>query len=579
MIPRPPGRAARYLPPLAWLRGYGRDDLAADAVAGVTVAVMLVPQAMAYAALAGMPPVTGLYAATVPLAAYALLGTSGQLAFGPVAIVSLLTASAIGPLADGDPARYAGLAALLALLVGAIHLVLGLARSGGLVNLLSHPVISGFTSAAALVIAGSQLPALLGLQVDTAEGLVATVTAVVRQLGDVSGATAVVGGLALLALLAGRRAPRFVPVPLLVVVAATAAAALLGLADVGVATLGEVPRGLPAPALPPLDAEAAASLVPAALAIAIVSYAEGISVAKAIAARTRGRVEPNQELIASGAANLAAGLFQAFPVAGGFSRTAVNHQAGARTPLASLVTATGVALTALLLTPAFTHLPWTVLAALVIVAALGLIDVAEARHAWRTDRGDGLALTATFVATLLIGVEEGLGLGVAAGIAVLLWRAGRPHVAELGRVEGTAILRNIDRYPTRRDPHVAVLRIDGPLHFASAARVADLLRSLPAERPELRAVVLDASAIPALDVTGADALLRADEDLSSAGVALHLATVRGPLRDVLQRAGSWPQLAARIHPTVSAALDAAGVPVTSPLRAAAPGEQPPDAVL
>jgi sulfate permease, SulP family len=574
----PPGRRARaaaLLPPLAWLRGYGRADLTADAIAGVTVAVMLVPQAMAYAALAGMPPVTGLYAATVPLVAYALLGTSGQLAFGPVAIVSLLTASTLAPLADGDPAAYAGLAALLAGLVGVIHLALGVLRLGGLAHLLSQPMISGFTSAAALVIAATQLPGLLGLPVEAPDGFVAAVAGAARHLWQANPATVVVGSIAVAALLAGRRLPKLVPVPLIVVAAATAATALLGLDRAGVAILGEVPAGLPLPGLPPLDADAAARLLPGALAIALVGYAEGISVAQAIAARTRSRIDPNQELLASGAANLAAALFRAFPVAGGFSRTAVNHQAGARTPLSSLVTAAGVALTALALTPLFFHLPRAVLAAIVVVAALGLVDPRTARRVWRTDRADGLVLTVTAVVTLAVGVEAGLGAGVALGLAVLIWRSARPHVAELGRVEGTRTLRNVTRYRTRTDPRVAVIRVDGPLTFANASRVGDLLRGLAAERPALETVVLDCSAIPSLDSTGASALARAIADLEAGGIALYLATVRGPVRDTLRRAGAWAGLERRVHQDVPAALGASGIDPDSPLVVEQAGEEPP----
>lgn len=571
-------RAATLLPPLRWLRGYGHDDLAADAVAGLTVAVMLVPQAMAFAVLAGLPPVHGLYAAAVPVAVYALLGTSAQLAVGPAAIICLLTASAVTPLADGDPARHAALAALLALLVGALHLTMGLVRLGGLVNLLAEPVISGFITAAGFVIAASQLPALLGLAAG-GQGFLGTLEVVAASLGEAHPPTIAVGALAVVALLAGRRGPARLPVPLLVLVAATLATGLLGLDDRGVATVGTVPGGLPAPTLPPLDAAAARELLPAALAIALVAYAESISLAKATAARTRARIDPNQELLASGAANLAAGLLRAFPVAGSFSRTAVNVEAGARTQTASLVAAGGVALTALVATPLFTHLPGAALAAIVVVAALGLVDVRSAAHAWRTDRGDGLMLTATVAATLLVGVEEGLAVGVAVGVAVLVWRGARPHTAELGRVEGTTVLRNIARYPTRTDPRVAVLRVDGPLHFASASRVADLLRELSADRSDLEALVLDCSAMPSVDVTGAGALTRAGEDLADAGVVLHLATVRGPVRDALRRAGSWPNLEGRVHPDVPTALDAVGVDPASPLRSPGPDEEPPAGVL
>jgi SulP family sulfate permease len=569
---------AAPVPALRWLRGYDRATLGADVAAGLTVAVMLVPQAMAYAALAGMPPVTGLYASIVPLVVYALLGTSGQLAFGPVAIVSLLTASALAPLADGDPSAYVSLAALLALLVGALLLVLGLLRLGALVSFLSHSVISGFTSAAALIIGFSQARDLLGIDAERSESFLGTLAGLAANAGTANPATVLLGMGSVAALVAGKKLVPRVPTALLVVAVATGATALLGLADAGVAILGEVPAGLPRPALPAISADAVVALLPSAAAIALISYLEGISVAKAIAAKTRQHIDANAELVAAGAANLAAGAFQSFPVAGGFSRTAVNHQAGARTPMASLVTAGVVALTVAFLTPLFFHLPRTVLAAVIVVAVAGLIDLDSARHAWRVRRSDAAVLGLTFAATLLIGVEPGIAVGVAVSLALLLWRTGNPHTAELGRVAGTTRFRNTDRYPTRTDPTVAIIRVDGPLFFASAKRFDDRVTSLVAERDDLTAIVLDCSAVTGMDTDGSHALAELDRTLDDAGVALHLATVRGPVRDVLERAGLWDRLHAGIHPGTSAALDAIGLPECSPLRHA-DGEDPcPDVV-
>jgi sulfate permease, SulP family len=566
-------RAAALLPALRWLRGYDRATFAADAVAGLTVAVMLVPQGMAYAALAGMPPVTGLYAAIVPLVAYALLGTSGQLAFGPVAIVSLLTATGLATLADGDPTTYVTLAAVLALLVGALLLLLGLLRLGALVNFLSHSVISGFTSAAALVIGFSQARDLLGIDAERSESFAGTVTGLVVNAATAHPATIAIGLGSVAALVAARKLAPRLPTALLVVVAATAATAGLGLADAGVAILGEVPAGLPSPALPALDPSLVVALLPTAAAIALISYMEGISVAKAIAAKTRQHVDPNAELIASGAANVAAGLFQSFPVAGGFSRTAVNHNAGARTPMASLVTAGVITLTVAFLTPLFHFLPKAVLAAIIVVAVVGLVDVRAARHAWHVRRSDAAVLAVTFAATLVVGIEPGIALGVAASLALLLWRTARPHTAELGRVLGTDLLRNVDRYPTRVDPTVALLRVDGPLYFASAKFVDDRVTALAEDRARLRAVVLDCSAVTDVDTDGVQALVDLDERLRDRGVALHVATVRGPVRDVLHRSGEWSRLVPdRVHTDIPAALDAIGVPVSSPLRTGAAEE-------
>jgi sulfate permease, SulP family len=414
---------ARVLPLLGWLRGYRRATFRHDLVAGLTVAVMLVPQSMAYAALAGLPPVTGLYAATVPLLAYALLGTSGSLAVGPVAITALMTGAALAPVAGGDPARYAALAGLLAVLVGGLLLVMGLARLGSLVRFLSRPVLIGFTSAAAIIIAASQLKDLFGMQAERAGTFPAIVASVWDAAGTVHWLTTSVAAAAVVSLLALRRfAPRL-PGPLLVVAAATAASAALAFGDRGVAILTEVPAGLPLPALPTVSAADVGALLPAAVAIALVAYLEGIAVAKALAARSRQRVDPGRELVAVGAANVSAGLFQAFPVAGGFSRSVVNFAAGARTPVATLVTALVVVLTAALLTPGFYHLPHAVLAAIVVVAVLGLVDVRGAREAWHTRRADGAVVALTFVTTLLVGIEPGLAAGIGASLAVFLWRS------------------------------------------------------------------------------------------------------------------------------------------------------------
>ncbi|WBC21408.1 sulfate permease [Solwaraspora sp. WMMA2080] len=551
---------ARVLPILGWRRGYDRHTLRHDLIAGLTVAVMLVPQSMAYAALAGMPPVTGLYAAIVPVLVYALLGTSGSLAVGPVAITALMTATALAPLADGDPGRYAALAGLLALLVGAIQILMGVLRLGALVNFLSHSVLSGFTSAAALVIAASQVKDLLGMRVERAENLPGIVASLWHGAATIHPLTVAVAAASIAGLLLLRRYAPKVPGALLVVAAVTTVSTVLALGGRGVPILRDVPSGLPIPDLPAVALADLRALLPAAIAIALVGYMEGIAVAKSLAARSRQHVDPNAELVAVGAANAAAGAFHAFPVAGGFSRSAVNFSAGARTPVASVVTAVVVGLTALLLTPAFHHLPKAVLGAIVVVAVLGLVDYRGAWTAWRIRRADGLTLALTFAVTLVAGVEPGLAAGVVFSLAVFLRRSARPHTAELGRVPGTATFRNVARYQGLvTDPQVVVLRIDGPLYFANAQYLADRLLTLAETRTSLRAVVVDASAIGDADADGAHALAQARERLASRGVALHLATVRGPVRDLLTRSGLWPTMreAGQLHPEVADAVDVA----------------------
>lgn len=577
----PPGWLARRVPLLDWGRRYSPALFRSDLVAGLTVAVMLIPQAMAYAALAGMPPVTGLYASMAPLLVYAVLGTSGQLAVGPVAITALLTASGLAPLAGGDPGTYVALAALLALMVGVIQGVLGVLRLGALVNFMSHAVISGFTSAAAIVIATSQVPALLGLDVSSSHGWLDTVAGVVGAVRDTNPVTLAIAGAAVLLLAASRRWAPSAPSALLVVAVATAAVAGFGLDRLGVDILREIPAGLPSPAVPPVSLAAVQALLPTAMTIAVISYMEGISVAKAIAAKTRQVIDADQELIATGAANVAAGLFQSFPVAGGFSRTAVNYQAGARTGVASAITAAVIAVAVLAFTPLFFSLPRAVLAAVIVVAVVGLIDVRDGVETWRVRPADGATLAITFAGTLLLGVELGIAVGVAVSLGMFVWRTANPHAAELGRVEGTTVLRNIDRYPARTDPQVVILRIDGPLYFANAKFVEDRVLALSSTRPELRHVVLDAAAVSDIDASGAHTLAEVDERLIERQITLHLATVRGPVRDVLTRADLLPALVEqqRVHRSVDDAVGALHLPTDSPLRAGGDGERAPAQVL
>jgi SulP family sulfate permease len=311
-------------------------------------------------------------------------------------------------------------------------------------------------------------------------------------------------------------------------------------------------------------------LFPVAITISVVAFAEGISVAKAIARKTRESVDPNQELLATGAANAAAGVFSGFPIAGGFSRTAVNYQAGARTPFASVITAAVLVVAVLWLTPLFFYLPKAALAAIVVVAVLGLVDVADARHTFRVSRADGATLAVTFLATLLLGVEPGLAAGVVFSLAAFVWRGANPHTTELGRVEGTTEYRNVDRWPTRTADDTVLLRVDGPLFFANTRRLDERVQALVASRQAVRSVVLDASAITDIDATGVHALHELHDDLGTAGIELHLATVRGPIRDALERGGVWSDVSDRVHPTIAEAC--AAVAATSPLCVAQPDE-------
>jgi SulP family sulfate permease len=521
--------------PLVRQHQQGAIDLRRDLSAGLTTAVMLVPQAMAYALLAGLDPIVGLYASTVPLALYGLLGTSRQLAVGPVAMVSLLVASGLQGPSGGDPARAASLAVVLMVLVGALQLGMGVFRVGFLVRFLSHPVVAGFTSAAALIIGASQLGHVLGLDLPRSHHVHETLLRAVQGLPDVHGPTLAVATASVVGLVGLKRYAPTVPRFLVVVGLAGAAVWGLDLASHGVKVVGQVPAGLPTPAVPALPWAELPALLPTALTIALVGFLESISVAQRFARQEGYAIDADQELVALGAANLGGSLFGGYPVTGGFSRTAVNAQAGAVSGLASLVTAGAVVLTLLFLTPLFTHLPKATLAAIILTAVAGLVDVAEARHLYRVSRPDLAAMGLTFVATLALGIEPGILAGVAGSLLWFIWRTSRPHTAELGYCPQIDVYRNLDRYPqAERIPGVVVLRIDGPLYFANTAFLQQTVRDVL--RDDTRHLVLDANAIPSVDAQALDTMATVLAELADRGVQVWVSGARGPVRDQVRRA-------------------------------------------
>lgn len=544
-------RLERFVPAVGWLRHYRRPDLRPDLAAGLTVGAMLVPQGMAYAQLAGLPPQVGLYSVTVPLIVYALLGTSRQLAVGPVAVVSLLTASALAPIAEQGTTEYLKAAALLALLVGLLNLALGAARTGWVTNLLSHPALVGYTAAAAVIIAVSQLKYLLGVSIPRTDAFLDTVGELWGVLGEFDMLTLAVGLTALATMMLLKRWKRTFPGALVVVAAAVVASVGFDFARHGVAVVGDIPGGLPAFALPTMDGSVVGRLLPAAIVITLVGYAESYAVAKVYAKRNRYDVDPNQELVALGAANVAAGVFSGQPVTGGFARTAVNAASGARTPLASMVSAGLNVVVLLFFTGLFTELPQTVLAAVVIAAVIGLVDLQEMRHIARVKRSDLVTLLVTLAGTLVLGVELGIVVAVVASLAVVVVRLMNPHSAELGLLPD-GLYRNIERYPhAERIPGVAILRIDVSLNFANVAFLKRRLRELERDHPEgLQTIVLDGSGINDIDGSAEAALADLVDEYESRGILIHLASMKGPVRDVLQRSGLWDRLADRIHPTI-----------------------------
>lgn len=566
----------RLFPIVGELSSYDRGKLRGDLSAGLTVGVMLIPQGMAYALIAGLEPIYGLYAALTPLVVYAFLGTSRPLSVGPVAMVSLLVAAGVGPLAGADPERYVALAILLAAMVGVIQLALGLARFGFLVNFLSHPVLTGFTAAAALIIGFSQLKHLLGVPLPRSNHIHAIIGSAARQAGATHAVTLAIGLAAIAVLVLLRRWKPSFPAPLAVVVLGTAAVGALSLDAAGVQIVTEVPRGLPSFRLPAAAAADLRALLPTALIISMVGFMESIAVAKVYASRDRYEVDASQELVALGLANLAGSIFRAYPTTGGFSRTAVNDRAGARTPLASLFASGVIALTLLFLTPLFYYLPNAVLAAIVMVAVSGLIDWREARFLWHVKRRDFWLMAMTFGATLTLGIEQGILLGVVASLIVLVHESYRPHTAVMGRLPGTATFRNVRRHPEALvRSGIVVFRVDAPLFFGNAGFLKDKLREIADRDPALETLVLDAYPVNQIDSTAAHALKEIVEEFRAAGIRFFFVGVKGPVRDVLERAGIVELVGAdhfffEVHQATEAA-EAEAAAASSPGRAPAAG--------
>lgn len=553
---------SRYIPILDWGRGYDRHALGGDALAAVIVTIMLIPQSLAYALLAGLPPEAGLYASIVPILLYSVFGTSRTLAVGPVAVVSLMTAAAIGDVAEAGTAGYAVAALTLAGLSGAILLGMGLLRLGFLANFLSHPVISGFITASGLLIALSQLRHILGIEA-SGKTLPEMGIALAMHLGEVNPVTLVLGVAATAFLFWVRRGlkpalqhlglgPRTADIltkagPVLAVAVTTLAVWTLDLGARGVAVVGVVPQGLPPFTLPSFSLDLVGQLFMPALLISIIGFVESMSVAQTLAAKRRQRIDPDQELIGLGAANLGAAFTGGYPVTGGFARSVVNFDAGAVTPAAGAFTAIGLAAAAMYLTPLIHDLPIATLAATIIVAVLGLVDVAILRRAWIYSKADFAAVTATIVLTLGFGVEVGVSAGVILSVGLHLYRSSKPHIAEVGLVPGTQHFRNILRHDVITDPAVVSFRPDQSLYFANARFVEDHLFDRVRAGGPVRDVVLMCSAINEIDLSAVETLETINTRLDEMGVRLHLSEVKGPVMDRLRRAHFLSQLTGDVH--------------------------------
>ena len=522
-----------------WLPDYTRETLRADAVAGLTVGVMLIPQGMAYAVIAGLPPIYGLYASLVPPLVYPLFGSSRQLAMGPTAIDMLIVGAGIGALAQVGTERYVALAVVLTAMVGLLQMAMGVMQFGFVANLLSRPVIAGLTTAAAFIISISQLGNLMGVELGSSQYVHVLLWEAIQHVNQVHPLTLGIGGgcVALLFLL-----PRWVPLipeSLVVVIGATLAGWAFELDERGVEVLGAIPEGLPMPEVWTVGLSDLNTLLPAAITLALVQFMKNVSLGRVFAARHGYTVDANRELIGVGAGNFFGSLFQAIPASGSFSRSAVNDQVGAKSPLANVFAAAVIGLTLLFLTPLFYYLPVPALAAIIIVAGISLIDVHELRNLFQARRRDGTIALFTVGAILFIGLQEGILLGIGASVVAVLFRISRPNVAELGHVPGTRLFRDLDRFEQAvRLADIMVLRVDASFSFANAEYFKDfILEKSEREGRSVEVVVVDGSSINDLDTTAIGALFSVVESLEEMGIELHLTGLIGPVREVVRRSG------------------------------------------
>ncbi|WP_339950511.1 sulfate permease [uncultured Albimonas sp.] len=561
----------RCLPILEWGARYDRETFGGDLMAAVIVTIMLIPQSLAYAMIAGLPPEVGLYASIAPLVLYAVFGTSRALAVGPVAVVSLMTATAVGQVAEVGTPEYYGAAMALALLSGLMLVAMGALKLGFLANFLSHPVVAGFITASGVIIAASQVKHVLGVEV-AGGSLPETVWGLAQAIPSANAITFAIGAAAAGFLFWARRSLK----PLLIArgvgprladalakagpVAAVAVTTLLSwgfdLSGRGVAIVGDVPSGLPSLSAPPLDLGLWTSLLGSALLISVIGFVESVSVAQTLAAKRRQRIRPDQELIGLGAANLGAAFTGGYPVTGGFARSVVNFDAGAQTPAAGAFTAGGIALATLFLTPLLHFLPVATLAATIIVAVLSLVDFGSIRRTWVYSRPDALAAMATIGLTWLLGVEAGVIAGVSVSIGLHLWRTSQPHCAIVGQVPGTEHFRNVDRHHVVTAPDLTTLRVDESLWFPNARFLEDKLLDLVAGDCVLRDIVLMCPAVNSIDASALESLEEINRRLKDAGVTLHLSEVKGPVMDRLKKTHFLDELTGRVFLTQFDAIQA-----------------------
>lgn len=529
----------QFLPFLEWLPNYRKGDLIADLMAGITVAVLLIPQGMAYALLAGLPPVYGLFAGVVPLLLYAFFGTSRQLSVGPVALVSLLVIAGLSDFATPNTAEYIQLAILTAFIAGIIQLLLGFFRLGFLVNFLSHPVLSGFTSAAAIIIALSQIGNLLGISVGRSNQLHIILTDLFPKLGQINLLTLGIGLVGMVIIFGLKKVHQAIPGALIAVVLGIIAVQFFHWDQQGVAVIGDVPALLPHFEIPRFDWATIKQLLPLSLTICLISFIESLAIARVMEAQHKNyRVIPNQELIALGLTKVVGAFFQSFPTTGSFSRSAINNEAGAKTGIASVVTALLVVITLLFLTKLFFFLPKAILAAIIMLSVIKLIDYQEAIRLWKTDRSDFLTLLTTFVITLIMGIQIGVITGVILSLALMIYENSQPHYAVLGQLPNTRKYRNLDRFPQAiQFEGLSIIRFDAQIYFGNAEYFRNTIEELVTKDLSIKAVILDMSSIHAIDSSGIHVFSDLIPFLHNREIKLYVTSAIGPVRDMMENTG------------------------------------------
>jgi len=531
----------KFFPFLQWLTTYKKANFSKDVVAGLTVGIILIPQAMAYAMIAGLPPVYGLYASIFPLVIYLFLGTSRHLAVGPVAMDSLLVAAGLGALAISGVENYIAMAIFLAFFVGAIQLFLGVCRMGFLVNFLSKPVISGFTSAAALIIILSQLKHLLGAPIEKSNKFHQLLSNALEKIAETNAYDFAIGILGILIIVALKKWSKKIPAILIVVVLGTLGVYFLNLEAKGVEIVGAIPTGLPYFKLPIITMQNMVSIWPIALTLALVGYLEAITIGKALQEKSGvDTIDSNQELIALGASNMVGSLFQSYPTTASFSRSAINGEAGARTNLSALFSVGLVLLTLLFLMPLFFYLPKAIFASIIMVSVFGLIDFTYAKNLWNNRKDEFVILLITFLATLFIGIPPGVLLGVLCSLLLMVYRTSNPHFAVLGNIKGSDYYKNINRFDNdivlRND--LLIVRFDAQLYFGNAAFFKrQLLKQIDAKGAPLKGIILNAEAINYIDSTAAQMLTKLIQEIHSSELQFYIAGAIGPTRDIIFSSG------------------------------------------